>query len=78
MINKSLYSSYNSIYVIKGYSASVISFNYTLIQHDMMFYCQSDVDQREWARDIWNKWFDETFPPEQEKSDNDDEYVSFL
>ena len=33
-------------------------------------------NEREWTRDIWNKWFDEVFPPtpvESEVSSDEDE-----
>ncbi|XP_067933193.1 uncharacterized protein [Watersipora subatra] len=38
-------------------------------KHDMT----ENANQREFARDIWNIWFDETFPPEQPKSEHEEE-----
>ncbi|GFN98631.1 tetratricopeptide repeat protein 6, partial [Plakobranchus ocellatus] len=32
-------------------------------------------DEREWVRSIWNKWFDEVFPPTPEVSEDEDEEV---
>ena len=34
---------------------------------------RSDDDTREWVRDIWNRWFDEVYPPTPEDSDYTDE-----
>ncbi|XP_071949677.1 uncharacterized protein [Antedon mediterranea] len=35
-----------------------------------------DVDVREWARDIWNDWFDEVFPPTEVDSDEESTFSS--
>ena len=34
---------------------------------------RGDEDTREWARDIWNIWFDEVYPPTPEDSDYEEE-----
>ncbi|KAM8920877.1 tetratricopeptide repeat protein 6 [Pelodytes ibericus] len=33
-----------------------------------------DKDTREWVRDIWNKWFDEVFPPSLASVEDEEEY----
>ena len=38
-------------------------------------FSRPDDDTREWVRDIWNRWFDEVFPPTPEDSDYTDEEV---
>jgi len=33
----------------------------------------ADKEEREWVRDIWDRWFDELFPPENNQNPDDDE-----
>ena len=40
---------------------------------DCQYVFQNMEGEREWARDIWNEWFDEVFPPEAEEEDDSDE-----
>ncbi|XP_033111439.1 uncharacterized protein LOC117112460 isoform X2 [Anneissia japonica] len=37
---------------------------------------RSDVDVREWARDIWNVWFDKVYPPTEPDSDEESTVTS--
>lgn len=47
----------------RGSLPDVLKWNAYTEKKDM----PSDTDQREWARGIWNEWFDQVFPPEPEQ-----------
>ena len=49
-----------------------VPFMYYVATFLLLIYCRKSMvypDKREFAREIWNKWFDHTFPPTPAESD---------